>query len=103
MKIFASIPDTINTPELRLDFTETSHYEFVQQLQELANFESGELSTVDGIRVDFADGFGLARASNTTPTLIMRFEADNQPALERIQNQFREQMLAVDSRLELPF
>ena len=49
-----------------------------------------KLTTIDGIRADFEDGFGLVRASNTTPCLVFRFEADTQAALERIQEQFRQ-------------
>jgi phosphomannomutase/phosphoglucomutase len=58
---------------------------------------------IDGLRVDYADGWGLARPSNTTPVVVTRFEADTQEALERIQNAFREQILAVQPDLELPF
>ncbi|MEX0606883.1 MAG: phosphomannomutase/phosphoglucomutase, partial [Halofilum sp. (in: g-proteobacteria)] len=58
---------------------------------------------IDGLRVDYVDGWGLARPSNTTPMIVTRFEANNEAALARIQNAFREQILAVDPDLELPF
>ena len=66
-------------------------------------FSGGEICNIDGVRVDFEDGFGLARASNTTPTVILRFEADTEPALRRIQNLYREQILALRPELTLSF
>ena len=59
--------------------------------------------TIDGVRVEYEDGWGLVRASNTTPSLVLRFEADNEEALSRIQNGFREQMLALKPDIDLPF
>jgi phosphomannomutase/phosphoglucomutase len=61
------------------------------------------VSTIDGLRVDWSDGFGLIRASNTTPVLVLRFDADNEDALLRIQAAFRAQLLALDPNLTLPF
>ena len=66
-------------------------------------FEGAELTTIDGLRADFEHGWGLVRASNTTPSLVIRFEADSKSALEEIQSEFRAAMLAVDSSLDLPF
>ena len=68
-----------------------------------AQFADAEILTIDGLRADFADGWGLVRASNTTPSLVMRFEGDSQTALERIQAQFRQAMLAANPSLKLPF
>ena len=76
--------------ELRLEMEEGAHYQLIAQLVKRAQFPDASVSTIDGLRVDFDDGFGLVRASNTTPMLILRFEADDQPALERIQNRFRD-------------
>ena len=70
---------------------------------EKSNFEGAETITIDGIRVNYPQGWGLVRPSNTTPCLVLRFEANDEETLNRIQNTFREQMLAVDSSLELPF
>ena len=64
---------------------------------------SDSLITIDGLRADWSDGWGLVRASNTTPVLVLRFEADNQTALKRIQQVFRKQLLAVDFKLKMPF
>jgi len=70
---------------------------------EKARFDGAQLTTIDGLRADFDDGWGLVRASNTTPSLVIRFEADSQSALERIQDSFRTAMRAIDSDLDLPF
>ena len=101
--VFAEIPDTVNTPELRIEMQEGEHHALIRELVAQGDFSGGELCNIDGVRVDFEDGFGLARASNTTPTVILRFEADTKPALRRIQNLYREQMLALRPELALPF
>jgi phosphomannomutase/phosphoglucomutase len=102
-EIFASLPNTVNTPELNLKFPEGEHYRFMEKLLKLASFPDAKITTIDGLRADFADGFGLVRASNTTPVLVFRFEADNQTALTRIQQQFRALVLATKPDAQLPF
>ncbi len=72
-------------------------------LLQAANFDEAEISDIDGLRADFPDGWGLVRASNTSPYLVLRFEAESQAALEKIQGQFRDVMLSVKPDLELPF
>ena len=101
--VFAEIPDTVNTPELRIEMQEGEHHALVGELVAEGVFSGGQICNIDGVRVDFEDGFGLARASNTTPTVILRFEADTEPALRRIQNLYREQILALRPGLALPF
>ncbi|MBL10320.1 MAG: phosphomannomutase/phosphoglucomutase [Acidiferrobacteraceae bacterium] len=101
--IFNTIPNTINTPELRLEMDEGSHHQLIGKLKESAKFDYGTISHLDGIRVDYPDGFGLARASNTTPTIIFRFEADSNKALQRIQNDFRKNITMLISGSNLPF
>ena len=101
--VFADIPDTVNTPELRLEMDEGEHYKLIAELVATADFPGGDICSIDGVRVDFADGFGLARASNTTPTVILRFEADTQPALDRIMDLYRRQILAIRPGIVLPF
>ena len=101
--VFAEIPDTVNTPELRIEMNEGEHHALIQELVANGNFSGGSVCNIDGVRVDFEDGFGLARASNTTPTVILRFEADTASALERIQDLYREQILALRPTLTLPF
>ena len=101
--VFAEIPDTVNTPELRIEMQEGEHHALVRELVAEGDFSGGQICNIDGVRVDFEDGFGLARASNTTPTVILRFEADTEVALRRIQNLYREQILALRPELTLPF
>ena len=101
--VFAEIPDTVNTPELRIEMQEGEHHALIRELVAEGDFSDGQTCNIDGVRVDFEDGFGLARASNTTPTVILRFEADTASALERIQDLYREQILALRPALTLPF
>ncbi len=101
--IFATLPKSISTPELKVELAEGEHYRFMDQLRQQASFEGASLITIDGLRADWPDGWGLVRASNTTPVLVLRFEADNPVALGRIQQVFRSQLLAVDATLTLPF
>ena len=102
-EIFAALPNTVNTPELNLKFAEGEHFTVIKELVERAHFPDAKVTTIDGLRADFPDGFGLVRASNTTPVLVFRFEADNREALERIQNRFRELVLSVRPDVKLPF
>lgn len=103
--VFAQLPSGIATPELRLAMPEQEHAPFMEALIKKASFEGAEIITVDGLRVDFRDGWGLIRPSNTTPYLILRFEADDQAALNRIQDAFRQLLQAVggSEHLKLPF
>ena len=101
--VFAELPETVNTPELKLEMQEGEHFKLMERLQKSAHFPGAKLTTIDGIRADFADGWGLARPSNTTPTVVIRFEAENKEALARIQKQFRDLILSLDPTLTLPF
>ena len=102
-EIFATLPNSVSTPELKVELDEGEHYRFMDKLRQQANFDEATLITIDGLRADWPDGWGLVRASNTTPVLVLRFEADNAAALKRIQQVFRKQLLAVDFKLKLPF
>lgn len=101
--VFAKIPNSISTPELQIAIADTDKFNFVKNLADNSQFIDATITTIDGIRADFADGWGLVRASNTTPCLVLRFEADNVQALNRIQEQFRQQLLALNHQLILPF
>ncbi len=101
--ILASLPDMVNTPELHLKMIEGEHHDFMEKLYDQADFGSANVLMIDGIRADYEDGWGLVRASNTTPTLVFRFEGKDQTALERIQEQFKKQILAINSNIKLPF
>ncbi len=84
------LPNAVSTPELNLKMREGEPHALVAELQKTAKFEGAlEVITLDGLRVEYADGFGLMRASNTTPVLVLRFEADDAAALSRIQTDFR--------------
>jgi phosphomannomutase/phosphoglucomutase len=104
-EVFAALPDAVNTPELKLELEQFGeHFELMQKIHDTFQFEATvQIATIDGVRADFSDGWGLVRPSNTTPSLIFRFEADNLAALNRIQAQFRQQLLAIDKQLKLPF
>ncbi|MDX8128216.1 phosphomannomutase/phosphoglucomutase [Methylomonas sp. OY6] len=101
--VFAELPDSINTPELHVPMVEGEGIRFVEQLFSQAKFKDGKIINIDGMRVEFADGWGLVRASNTTPVLTLRFEADSQDAMQRIQAQFRQLMLQIKPDIKLPF
>ncbi|MEO7726743.1 MAG: phosphomannomutase/phosphoglucomutase [Burkholderiales bacterium] len=99
-----ALPDAVSTPELQIKLTEGENYALIAQMQKTARFDHPrEIITVDGLRVEYADGFGLARSSNTTPVIVLRFEADNAAALRRIQEDFRRVLLAAKPDAQLPF
>ncbi len=103
LEVFAELPDMVNTPELRLELPEGSQHAFMERLLAEAHFPDGQLTTIDGLRVDFDDGWGLVRASNTTPCLVIRFEGRDQATLEHIQERFRALFQRLDPQLQLPF
>ncbi|TBR35784.1 MULTISPECIES: phosphomannomutase/phosphoglucomutase [Dyella] len=102
-QIFATCPKGVSTPELKIEMAEGEHYKFIEKFRQVATFGDAALTTIDGVRADWPDGWGLVRPSNTTPILVLRFDADNNEALKRIQGVFREQLLKVDAGLKLPF
>jgi len=104
-EMFRALPDSVNTPELRLPIDDQEKFVFMQEFKQQARFAEGEVNTLDGMRVDFPQygGFGLIRPSNTTPYLILRFEANTKDELKIIQNLFRKEILQVNSDLKLPF
>lgn len=102
-EIFDDLPNSVNTPELKLPMAEENKKDFMQHLLQEADFGDADVITIDGVRVEFNDGWGLIRPSNTSPYLILRFEADTEAGLSRIKELFREQLLKLDSQLKLPF
>jgi len=102
-QIFTSLPKAESTPELKVEMKEGEPHPFVEEFARSINFEDAEINNIDGVRADFADGFGLVRASNTTPVLVVRFEGTDKKALERIKELFRAAMLEVNPALKLPF
>ncbi|HVX05098.1 MAG TPA: phosphomannomutase/phosphoglucomutase, partial [Rhodanobacteraceae bacterium] len=102
-EIFATLPKGVSTPELHIQMQEGQNHPFISRFRERAQFDGARITTIDGVRADWPDGWGLVRASNTTPVLVLRFDADNPTALKRIQELFRAQILACDDSLQLPF
>ena len=102
-EVFAAIPDTFNTPEIRIEMNEGEHHLFISELIKDTDFSGGTICNIDGVRVDYEDGFGLARASNTTPTVILRFEADTKDALNRIKSVFHEKIQSIRPDLKIIF
>jgi phosphomannomutase/phosphoglucomutase len=101
--VLDALPQAASTPEIKVPAPEDNPHGFVSAFVAKARFEGARISTIDGLRVDWPDGWGLVRASNTTPVLVMRFEGDNDAAMARVQAAFREQLLALRPDLALPF
>ncbi|MFZ6674836.1 phosphomannomutase/phosphoglucomutase [Undibacterium sp. Xuan67W] len=99
-----SLPQSDSTPELQLQLNEGENFAIIAEMQKNANFPGAdEVITIDGLRVEYPDGFGLARSSNTTPVIVMRFEAENPAALARIQAALKQAVLAVKPDAQLPY
>ena len=99
-----ALPQSDSTPELHLHLQEGENVELIEKLRTGATFTGAErIVTIDGLRVEYADGFGLARSSNTTPVVVMRFEAESPEALSRIQAEFRRVIVAAKPDAQLPF
>ena len=99
-----ALPDSPSTPELNWTLAEGEPYALIEKLQASAPFPNAErILAIDGVRAEYADGFGLARASNTTPVIVLRFEADTAQALERIQGEFRSALQQLKPGSPLPF
>lgn len=100
---FDELPKLVSTPELKVEVAEGEQHAFIARFVEQARFEGARISLIDGVRADWPDGWGLVRASNTTPVLVLRFEANDEAGLVRIQDAFRAQLLALTPDLKLPF
>lgn len=102
--VLHALPDAVSTPELQIKLKEGENYALIEKLQAAARFEGArEVIRIDGLRVEYPDGFGLARSSNTTPVIVLRFEANDAAALKRIQEDFRRVILNVKPDAVLPF
>ena len=102
--VLNALPTSFNTPELNVPCAEGEHHALIAKLGTTADFPGAtDVIRLDGLRVEYADGFGLARGSNTTPVVVLRFEADNAIALERIKSEFRRVLREVDRTIALPF
>jgi len=93
--VLNALPSSFSTPELNVPCAEGEPHAVIESLRARARFDGAELTTIDGVRADYPDGFGLVRASNTTPVLVLRFEGHTAAALERIQHEFMSALRAV--------
>jgi phosphomannomutase/phosphoglucomutase len=106
--VLEALPDSETTPELHVQLKEGENHDVIDRLQRgakdlFANANAKRIHLVDGVRVDYLDGFGLARASNTTPVIVLRFEGDDRAALIRIQEDFRRVLTQVEPSIKLPY
>lgn len=102
--VLNALPQSTSTPELQLQLSEGENFSLIDKMQREAKFPgSDQVITIDGLRVEYPDGFGLARSSNTTPVIVMRFEAESKAALDRIQNEFKRVIVAAKPDAALPF
>lgn len=99
----SAFPQSLSTPEITINVAEDRKFKLIEELIAAADLADAKISDLDGLRADFPDGWGLIRASNTTPKLTLRFEADDEEALARIQGLFRDMLLKQDSSLDIPF
>ncbi|MFJ3680564.1 phosphomannomutase/phosphoglucomutase [Pseudomonas sp. NPDC090208] len=102
-ELFATFPNDLSTPEINIKVTETSKFSIIEALERDAQWGNASLTSIDGVRVDYPKGWGLVRASNTTPVLVLRFEAETEAELQRIKDVFHTQLKNVAPDLELPF
>lgn len=102
-ELFEAFPNDISTPEINIDVTDESKFSIIEALHDAQWGETAELTSIDGVRVDYPRGWGLVRASNTTPVLVLRFEADTEVELQRIKDVFHAQLKRVAPDLQLPF
>ena len=104
-KLLEALPDSISTPELNVALEkEGDNHKLIAQLQKSAKFDGAtEVNTIDGLRVEYPDGFGLIRASNTTPVLVLRFEGDTETAIARIKGDFKRVLLSAKPDARMPF
>jgi len=103
-ELFATLPNSLSTPEINIHFNKDgAQHEFMQKFASVVDLPDAKITTIDGIRADYKNGWGLVRASNTTPSLVIRFEADDESVIENIKDDFRQQMIKTDAALNLPF
>ena len=102
-ELFATFPDDVSTPEINIDVTDVTKFSIIEALKRDAQWGDHQLTDIDGVRIDYPKGWGLVRASNTTPVLVLRFEADTEVELQRIKDVFHAQLKRVAPDLELPF
>ncbi len=102
-ELLSALPDAVSTPEIKVPVEHANAHDIAQRFADSADFEGARLSTIDGLRADWDDGWGLLRASNTTDVLVLRFEADDKEALVRIKDAFRDHLQGIAPKLKVDF
>ncbi|MEG5265071.1 phosphomannomutase/phosphoglucomutase [Pseudomonas sp. JDS28PS106] len=102
-ELFETFPNDISTPEINIKVTDVTKFSIIEALEKDAQWGDAKLTSIDGVRVDYPKGWGLVRASNTTPVLVLRFEAETEAELKRIQDVFHAELKKVAPDLDLPF
>jgi len=101
--VFSELPQNLSTPEINISVTDENKFSMISKLIEILGKESGEISSLDGIRIDKDSCWGLVRASNTSPNLVLRFEGDSPQDLDDIKNVFKKAILKVDNTIKTNF
>ena len=102
-EVFSSVLSGVSTPEININLEEGEPQKIIEKIRDMQFMEDAEISLVDGFRVDFSNSWGLVRASNTTPSLVFRFEGENEEALELVKSKFRDIFSSIDSSISIPF
>ena len=102
-ELFETFPNDVSTPEINIKVTDTTKFSIIEALEKDAQWGDAKLTSIDGVRVDYPHGWGLVRASNTTPVLVLRFEAETEAELQRIKDVFHAELKKVAPDLQLPF
>ena len=97
--IFYDVPNLVSTPEINIPVSDEKKFEIVEKFIENSHFDDALIIDIDGIRVEFERGWGLLRASNTSPVLVLRFEAETENDLENIKNLFNQNLKSIDPEL----
>ncbi|MCW8125478.1 phosphomannomutase/phosphoglucomutase [Microbulbifer halophilus] len=101
-ELLESLPQLVSTPEILIEVDEREKFALIEKLQKQGDFGEADINTIDGLRIEYADGWGLVRASNTGAALTLRFEAETEEALERIRQQLMAQLKKIDPKLAVP-
>lgn len=100
--VFKNLPKSITTPEISIKYDD-NHFTFMEKFVKLSMFSEAKKSEIDGLKLIYDDGWGLIRCSNTSPCLVLRFEANSKKSLLRIQSIFKDAMLEIDNKIQIPF
>ncbi|MFT7559560.1 MAG: phosphomannomutase/phosphoglucomutase [Flavobacteriales bacterium] len=99
--LFSEFPISLTTPEIRISVSESRKFQIIEELIQKGDFGEGRLTLIDGVRVDYANGWGLVRASNTGPAITLRFEADDEKTMHKIKSIFVRELRAIDQSIQV--